>query len=69
MATVFPPDDIVVRNARLAVSNELRKKRVLNQPIARFDPKTGEVYIENSDGSKVEVGKAMGRGRYSERNR
>ena len=38
MTEPVPSDGIVVRNARLAVKNELKKKRLLNQPIARFDP-------------------------------
>lgn len=67
MASDIPSDGVVVRNARLAVAAELKKKRVLNQPIARFDPKTGKIYMEHSDGSITDVGKAMRRGRYSER--
>lgn len=60
-------DNILVKNARLAVEIELKKKRALNQPIARFDKKTGEVYLENSDGTKTSFGYAMQKGRYSER--
>lgn len=67
MAANIPSDSVVVRNARLAVAAELKKKRVLKQPIAKFDPKTGDVYMEDSDGSITVVGKAMKRGRYSER--
>lgn len=67
MASDIPSDGVVVRNARLAVAAELKKKRVLNQPIARFDPKTGKIYMEHTDGSITDVGKAMRRGRYSER--
>jgi hypothetical protein len=63
----FPSDDIVVRNARLAVEMELKKKRALGQPIARFDVKTGRVYMENPDGTTTEFGTAMKAGRYSER--
>ena len=62
-----PSDGVLVRNARLAVKAELEKKRVLNQPIAKFDPKTGKVYLENADGTATEMGSAMRRGRYSER--
>lgn len=69
MATHVPSDSIVVRNARLAVEAELKKKRVLNQPIAKFDPQTGKVYMENADGTITVVGDAMKRGRYSERHR
>lgn len=67
MAANISSDNIVVHNARLAVSAELKKKRALKQPIAKFDPKTKKVYLEQSDGSIVECGTAMERGRYSER--
>lgn len=63
----IPSDNVIVRNARLAVAAELKKKRALNQPIARFDAKTGEVYMENADGSRTVISHAMRRGRYSER--
>ena len=58
MSVPIPPDGIVIRNARLAVKRELEKKRILNQPIARFDPKSGKVYMEYADGSKVLVAEA-----------
>ena len=58
MSVPIPPDGIIVRNARLAVKRELEKKRILNQPIARFDPKSGKVYMEYADGSKVLVAEA-----------
>jgi hypothetical protein len=67
MAANVPSDDIVVRNARLAVAMELEKKRALKQPIAKFDPETRMVYMENADGSITVVGNAMKQGRYSER--
>lgn len=69
VADHIPSDGVVVRNARLAVAAELKKKRILKQPIAKFDPQTGNVYMENGDGSITVVGKAMKRGRYSERHR
>jgi hypothetical protein len=69
MAANVPSDDVVVRNARLAVETELKKKRVLQQPVAKFDPKTRKIYMENADGSITVVGEAMKRGRYSERHR
>ena len=58
MSVPLPPDGIVIRNARLAAKKELEKKRTLNQPIARFDPKSGKVYMEYADGSKAPVAKA-----------
>lgn len=59
MSAPVPHDGIVVRNARLAVKNELEKKRLLNQPIARFDPKSGKVYMEHADGTKTLVGETI----------
>ena len=35
----IPSDTILVREARRAVSAELKKKRALNKPIAEFDSK------------------------------
>lgn len=66
MADRIPSDGVIVQNARLAVAAELKKKRILKQPIAKFDPKTGKVYLLHSDGTREEVGEAR-RGRYSER--
>ena len=65
----IPSDGIVVRNARLAVSMDLQRKRAMGLPIARFNKKTGQVYLENADGTITEMGCAMERGRYSERHR
>lgn len=65
----IPSDGIVVRNARLAVKAEITKKKNLNPPIARFDPKTKKVYLEYADGSTTIVGEAMKEGRFSERNK
>jgi signal recognition particle GTPase len=39
MENRIPSDTILVREARRAVSAELKKKRALNKPIAEFDPK------------------------------
>ena len=67
MKDKIPSDSIVVRNARLAVSMDQQRKRAMGLPIARFDKKTGQVYLENADGTITEMGRAMERGRYSER--
>ena len=67
MPTNIPSDSVIVRNARLAVSRELAKKKALGQPIARFDPKTREIYMENADGTITPMGTTLRRGRYSER--
>lgn len=66
MSENIPSDGVVVRNARLAVEMELKKKRALGQPISKFDVKTKTIYMEYPDGTIEVVGKAMQRGRYSE---
>ena len=38
----------------------------MNQPIARFDPKSGKVYMEHADGTKTLVGEAVRKGGYRE---
>ena len=53
-----PDDGVIVQRARLAVAMALKKKRILGQPIAMFDPKTRIVYLEYGDGTCVEIGKA-----------
>ena len=65
MADQIPSDGVIVQNARLAVAAELKKKKILKQPIAKFDPKTGKVYLLHSDGTREEIGRAR-RKRYSE---
>ena len=67
MPAFVPSDGIIVCNVRLAIKTELEKKRTLNLPIARFDPKSGKVYMEYADGRKTLVGKAMRKGGYGKR--
>ena len=46
MGNRFVPDDgVVVQRARQAVTLALKKKQILGQPIARFDPNTRKVYL------------------------
>ena len=40
--------DPTVGMARFAVESELKMKEKRNQPIASFDPKTGEVYLRHN---------------------
>lgn len=68
MENSIPSDGVVVKHARLAVAAELRKKKLLKQPIAKFDPKTGKVFLLHGDGTCEEVGQTR-RARYSERKR
>lgn len=67
MADIIPDDSILVKKARLAVKLELQKKRALGLPIARFNPKTKEVYMENPDGSITPMGSTAEQGQYGER--
>ena len=60
-------DNFLVVNARIVVSTELKKKKTLQQPIAKFDTKAKRVYLENPDGTTQEFGGAMQQGQYSER--
>lgn len=64
----IPSDSVVVKNARLAVAAALKKKKILMQPIAKYEPKTGKVYFVYGDGTREEVAET-GRKRYSERKR
>lgn len=58
-----------VELARFAVKQELQKKQMLNQPIAKYDPKEKKIYLEKKDGSRELVGECMKEGRFSERRR
>ena len=60
-------DEQVVKRANAAVKIELDKKKALDIPVAIFDRKTQKIYQKNSDGSKIEVGERIRKGRYSER--
>lgn len=60
-------DEMVVKRVNEAVRIELEKKRALDVPIVTYDRETQIIYQENSDGTRVEVGRRMRGGRYSER--
>lgn len=60
-------DSQVVKRAIAAVKIELDKKKALDIPVAVLDRKTQTIYQINSDGSRVEIGGRMRKGRYSER--
>lgn len=60
-------DEMIVKRVNEAVRIELEKKKALDVPIVIYDRETQIIYQENSDGSRVEVGRRMRRGRYSER--
>lgn len=60
-------DAAVVKRVNAAVKIELEKKKAMDIPIVVYDRETQIIYQENSDGSRVEVGRRMRKGRYSER--
>ncbi len=60
-------DEAVVKRVNEAVRIELEKKKAMELPIIRYDRETQIIYQENSDGSRIEVGRRMRKGRYSER--
>ena len=60
-------DEQVMKRADAAVKIELDKKRALDLPFVVYDSKTQRIYQQNSDGTRVEVGKRIKEGRYSER--
>lgn len=60
-------DEAVVKRVNAAVRLELEKKKAMDIPIVVYDREAQIIYQENSDGSRVEVGRRMRKGRYSER--
>ncbi|MCD7724548.1 MAG: hypothetical protein LUI12_03200 [Clostridiales bacterium] len=63
----YMSDETVVKRAKAAVKIELEKKKAMDIPAVVYDRKTQVIYHENSDGTRVEIGKRMRKGRYSER--
>lgn len=60
-------DEAVVRRVNAAVRIELEKKRAMDIPIVTYDRETQTIYRESGDGTRIEVGKRIRKGRYSER--
>lgn len=60
-------DEQVVKRANAAVKMAIEKKRIMNTSIILYDRKTGQIYKENSDGSRSVIGERIRKGRYSER--
>ena len=60
-------DETVVKRANEAVRIELEKKRAMDIPIFVYDREKQIIYQENSDGTRIEAGKRLRKGRYSER--
>ena len=60
-------DEAVVKRANEAVRIELEKKKAMDIPVVIYDSEKQIIYQENSDGTRIEVGKRLRKGRYSER--
>lgn len=60
-------DALVVKRVNEAIRIELEKKKAMGVPVFIYDRETQSIYQQNSDGSRVEVGKRMRKERYSER--
>ena len=50
-------DETVVKRVNAAVKLELEKRKAMDAPVIIYDRETQIIYQENSDGSRVEVGK------------
>ena len=60
-------DETVVKRANAAVRIELEKNKALGIPAVIYDRESQIIYRENEDGTRMEVGKRMRKGRYGER--
>lgn len=60
-------DETVVKRAKEAVRIELEKKKAMDLPVVVYDREKQIIYQENSDGTRIEAGKRLRKGRYSER--
>lgn len=67
MSGDYITDEQVVKRANAAVELEIEKLKVLDVPVIVYDRKKQVVVRRNSDGTEVEVGKRLRKGRYSER--
>lgn len=60
-------DEMVIKRANAAVRIELEKNKALGIPAVIYDRESQIIYRENDDGTRIEVGRRMRKGRYSER--
>lgn len=61
-------DADVVKRIQSAVKIDIEKRKAMNAPIAVYEPETGNVYAEYSDGKRILMGSKIKRGSYSEQN-
>lgn len=67
MNSDYITDEQVVKRANAAVKLEIEKLKALDAPVIVYDRKKQVVVRHNNDGTEVEVGKRLRKGRYSER--
>ena len=60
-------DEQVVRLANTAIELEIEKLKAIEAPVIVYDRKKQVVIKRNNDGTEIEVGKRLWKGRYSER--
>ena len=60
-------DEQVVRLANTAIELEIEKLKAIEAPVIVYDRKKQVVIKRNNDGTEIEVGKRLRKGRYSER--
>ncbi|MCD7955631.1 MAG: hypothetical protein LUG93_07750 [Lachnospiraceae bacterium] len=63
----YIPDESVVKRANAAVAIELEKKKAMDMPAVVYDSETKLIYHVYGDGTRVEIGKRLREGRFSER--
>lgn len=59
-------DADTVKRIQSAVKIDIEKRKAMNAPIAVYEPETGNVYAEYSDGKRILMGTKIKRGSYSE---
>lgn len=60
-------DEQVVKLANTAIELEIEKLKAIEAPVIVYDRKKQVVIKRNNDGTEIEVGKRLRKGRYSER--
>lgn len=66
MSSDYITDEQVVKRANAAVGLEIEKLKAMGAPVIIYDRKKQVVIRRNNDGTEIEVGKRLRKGRYSE---
>lgn len=67
MGSGYITDEQVVKRANAAVELEIEKLKAIDAPVIIYDRKKQVVLRRNNDGTEIEIGKRLRKGRYSER--